>query len=202
MKGCKHLFYSSHLHNSFNKHCLMFKQDILKWDAGTYSAFNCQNCLFLAWKSSASKKTKCRSQLSVFIFLLTKLLGEIPENLQIKENFYNHKFPCSAALMKIFCTCSLNPSLYHLNILNAQPVASTSSSCFFTAQKDLLQYRKTTGFYLLNIPVLTQQNIWKSWIENEGSKGLNLVQESMVNAICQERWEETQVSQSRLSLSL
>lgn len=149
-----------------------------------------------------AKKKKCRSQLSVFIFLLTKLLGEIPENLQIKENFYNHKFPCSAALMKIFCTCSLNPSLYHLNILNAQPVASTSSSCFFTAQKDLLQYRKTTGFYLLNIPVLTQQNIWKSWIENEGSKGLNLVQESMVNAICQERWEETQVSQSRLSLSL
>lgn len=158
MKGCKHLFYSSHWHNSFDKHCLMFKQDILKWDAGTYSAFNCQNCLFLAQKSSASKK-KCSLQLSVFIFLLTKLLGEIPENLQIKENFYSHKFPCIAALMKIFHTCSLNPSLYHLNILNAQSIASTSSSCFFTAQKDSLQYRKTAGFYLLNIPVLRQQNI-------------------------------------------
>lgn len=49
--------------------------------------------------------------------------------------------------------------------------------------------------------VLTQ-NIWKFWIENKSSKYLNLVQENAMNAICQESWEETQVSQIWVSFSL
>jgi len=50
--------------------------------------------------------------------------------------------------------------------------------------------------------VLTQENIWKFWIENESSKYMNLVQENTVNTICQESWEETQVSQTWVPLSL
>lgn len=130
------------------------------------------------------------------------MLGEIPEILHIKENFYSQKFTCIAVLMKIFYTFSLNPSLYHLIVLNIWSITSTSSSHFFAAQKDSIQCRETAGFYLLSIPVLTQQNIWKFGSENETSKDLNLVQESMVKAICQGNWEKTQVSQMWVSLSL
>lgn len=157
MKGCKHLFYSSHRHYSFNKHCLMFKHNVLKWDAGSYTAFNCQKCLL--GLEGQCKQRNYNFQQPVFILLLTELLGEIPEILHIREDFYSQKFTCIAILMKILYTFSLNPSLYHLIVLKVWSITSTSSSHFFTAQKDLIQCRETARFYLLNVPVLTQQNI-------------------------------------------
>lgn len=52
------------------------------------------------------------------------------------------------------------------------------------------------------MPVLAQQNIWMFGSEKESFKDLNLVQENPVKAICQGSWEETQVSQLWVSLSL
>lgn len=67
MKGCKYLLQ----HYDFNKHYVMFEHNVLKWDAGSYSAFNCQKCLFLAWKDHASKESAVFNRQG-FILLPTK----------------------------------------------------------------------------------------------------------------------------------
>lgn len=90
-------------------------------------------------------------------FVTDKSRGEIPGILHIRENLYSQKFTCISVLMKILCTFSLDPSLYHLIALNVCYITSTSSSHFLTAPKDLIQVRKTAGFYLLNKPVLASR---------------------------------------------
>lgn len=130
------------------------------------------------------------------------MCSETPQIVHIKENFYSQKVTCIAVLMRILYTFSLNPSLYCVIILNVWSVTSTSSGYFFAAQKDLIECRGTAGFSLLNMLVLTQQNTWKFGSENGSCKDLNLLQERMAKAICQGSWEETQVSQLCVSLSL
>lgn len=64
MKGCRHVLQ----HYGFNKHYIMFKHNVLKWDAGSYSAFNCQKCLFLAWKDHASKESAVFNRQGLFCY--------------------------------------------------------------------------------------------------------------------------------------
>lgn len=64
MKGCKCLLQ----HYGFNKHYVMFKHNVLKWDAGSYNAFNCQKCLFLACKDHVSKESAVFNRQGLFCY--------------------------------------------------------------------------------------------------------------------------------------
>lgn len=155
-----------------------------------------------SWPGRIMQAKKVQFSIDRLYFVTDKSRGEIPGVLHIRENLYSQKFTCISVLMKILYTFSLDPSLHHLIALNVCYITSTSSSHFIIAPKDLIQCRETAGFYLLNMPVLAQQNIWIFGSENESSEDLNLVQENPVKAICQGSWEETQVSQIWVSLSL
>lgn len=173
----------------------MFKRGVLKRDDGSYSAFSCQNCLFLAWKGVQGKKV----QFSIVGFYFVTYERSSRNSAYYGKFLQSRVHTCIDVFVKTLYTFSLNPFLYHLIVLNVWSVTSTSSSHFFTAREDLSWCRETAAFYLLNIPVLTQQNVWKLGSENESSGALNLVDES-VEAVCQGSREETQVSQICLCL--
>lgn len=52
MKGCKSVLQ----HYGFNKHYIMLKHNVLKWDAGSYSTFNCQKNPFLGLEGSYKQR--------------------------------------------------------------------------------------------------------------------------------------------------
>lgn len=64
MKGCKSVLQ----HYGFNKHYIMLKHNVLKWDAGSYSTFNCQKNLFLAWKDRTSKESTVFNRQGLFCY--------------------------------------------------------------------------------------------------------------------------------------
>lgn len=155
-----------------------------------------------SWPGRIMQAKKVQFSIVRVYFVTDKSGGEISGVLHIRENLYSQKFTSISVLTEILYTFILDPSLHHLIALNVWYITSTSPSHFLTAPKDLIQCRETAGFYLLNMSVLAQQNIWMFGSENESSKDLNLVQESPVKAVCQGSWEETQVSQIWVSLSL
>lgn len=153
-----------------------------------------------SWPGRIMQAKKVQFSIDRVYFVTEKIRGETPGVLHIRENLYSQKFTCISVLMKMLYTFSLDLSLHHLIAFNVCYITSTSSSHFLTPPKDLIQCRETARFYLLNMPVLAQQNIWVFGSENKSCKDFNLVQKSPVKAICQGSWEETQVSQIWVSV--
>lgn len=91
-----------------------------------------------SWPGKVVQARKVQFLTTSFYVFTDKNVRVISEILHIKENFYSQKFTCTAALKETFYISSLNPSFYHLNILNVYSIISTSLGHFFTAPEDLL----------------------------------------------------------------